>query len=340
MSTDTKSSGTTLSDVEEMKERRAELADKREDYREREEELSSELAHLHADGESESERAGEIAADRREVRETAADLDAALDVMDDRIVEATEEAAANEAGVEIASLRKRVGGIAGQHEQDVERARELADELITLVRRVEKNRAKQLHYKALAEALADRFEREAGEFKILQETAADLSRLRKRTAKALAADVSLPEWELAGVDLEPGAKALTAAKALRKGWSEKECRAVELLELVDGEIERDLNRVERVVRDHRQAERERKALEWAREYLDSRVNSPVFTNELLDGLKAADPPPTDRRPDKLMAAAARELGLVRVVDESGMHHYAPEGFEPDGSTWRAARPME
>lgn len=330
----------TMEDVRDMKARREELREKLEDYANREEELSSELAHLHADGEGDSERAEEVQAERREVRDTVSDLEAALEVLDQRIEEATEEAAAGEAGVEIASLRKSVGGISGQHAKDLEKAEELADELVTVLRRLEGNRARQLHLQALAEALADRFDHDTGEFKVLDPDAVEgAERLRKQTAQRLADAPATPGREVAGVDLPPSDKALEAARGLRQGWNVEDPRAVELLELVDSEMSRDMHRVKRKVRERDKKEKEARATAAAVEIVGSIVTGPTAINGLFRELQEADLPPSDRGADKLLTAAADELDLKRVKDGSNNHFYVPAEFDL-GDTYRPAGRFE
>lgn len=329
----------TLDDVETMEARRDELADKLEGYREREEQLSSELAHLHADGDGDSDRAEQVQGTRREIRETRTDLESALEVLDDRIVSAREEAAGGAAAEEIDRLRKRIGGISGQHGKDVEKAREHLERGIEILQRCEKNRHRQLHMKALAEALADRFEHDAGEFKILDGgDQRNVRKLRERIAGKLERPPNTPGLEVAGVeDIDPAAKAAHAADALRRGWDETDPRAVELLELVGEDIDYDPNTLKRAKREQEQSDREQAVMEAAMEFLESRVNGPTHIPGLYDQFQRLDlPAEPDMNRGNLLGRAANRLGLQRVQNRQGVHHYAPADLDVSEGDWRPA----
>lgn len=293
----------TLKEVRRKEERREELLEKLEELEAREAELSQQLAERTAEGED----TAELSEERREVRELREDVELAVDVLAERVEEGREKAAAAEARERLSTIKKKCGGIAGEHPRRMERLEEAVEAAESAAEGLNDAYDRQELLRQEAEVLAERFGLEVPEMKTVLPPARDadapdlLRRLsgltltrtgrrfsRNRRPAERARDVAT-ELEEHG-DETPAPKLLEAAGEL----SEEEWKA---------ERERRQEKQRQAMDDKREKRRE-EVDTWLRERLSDgpvdpdRVRKEAYSSEEIGNLLSSmggQPLPKARR---------------------------------------------
>lgn len=151
----------TLDDVRRKDERRQELIERRGELEDREAELSQEIADRTAAGEEVSE----LSEKRQQVRQRKEDVGLAVDALADRVETGRERAAAREAEERLATIKRKCGGIAGEHPRRLERLEAAVEAAEKEVEALNAAHARQQTYRQEARALADRFELDVPDMK-------------------------------------------------------------------------------------------------------------------------------------------------------------------------------
>lgn len=310
----------TVADVRRLDGLKADVQDRLETVNDRLDAITSELAELRVNGDEDGDTAQTLRSERDELQNERDELEATIPALEDRRTEMAEAAARAEAESELSSLKRRVGGIVGQHGQDAERARELIGKLSDVLSRMEKRPALVGYLDAQADALARRFDLERPDTAELPDNAESTVQKLRKLAGRLASSGETPDVPVGLERLDPvAAAAVSAEKLARLGEEAPSTRLMELVGERKGPNADDRRALSKVTRKGLEDRRWRKAVDAVKAWLGPLVSGgPVHGHEVHQRASRQGFPTSPNAPlDKAVRAAAEELGLVRARDRQG-----------------------